>query len=213
MSTLYTHSHFATCPILILALRRRLPPELKGTEPNVRDAIMEVVRGTLPPELLNRIDEAVVFNRLQRENMGRIAEIHLSEISERLEGQSMTLDVSDVALECLAEKGYDVRYGARPLKRVLNRQILNPLSRLVLEGSVLEGDTVRVRTRGEVDALEKSSSDDFIGWITSEAGDSDDGNDILILRNHEVASAEGDTEAETWDDDEYLLEDGTHGHR
>ena len=174
---------------------------------------MEVVRGTLPPELLNRIDEAVVFNRLQRENMGRIAEIHLSEISERLEGQSMTLDVSDVALECLAEKGYDVRYGARPLKRVLNRQILNPLSRLVLEGSVLEGDTVRVRTRGEVDALEKSSSDDFIGWITSEAGDSDDGNDILILRNHEVASAEGDTEAETWDDDEYLLGDGTHAHR
>ena len=213
MSTLYTHSHFATCHILILTLRRRLPPELKGTEPNVRDAIMEVVRGTLPPELLNRIDEAVVFNRLQRENMGRIAEIHLSEISERLEGQSMTLDVSDVALECLAEKGYDVRYGARPLKRVLNRQILNPLSRLVLEGSVLEGDTVRVRTRGEVDALEKSSSDDFIGWITSEAGDSDDGNDILILRNHEVASAEGDTEAETWDDDEYLLGDGTHAHR
>jgi ATP-dependent Clp protease ATP-binding subunit ClpB len=187
-----------------------LPPELSGSEPAVQESIMEVVRGTLSPELLNRIDETVVFNRLQRENIGRIAEIQLGEISQRLsEGQNMTLDVSDVALECIAEKGYDVRYGARPLKRVLAKFVLNPLSQLVLEGSVLEGDTVKVRTRGEVISLSKTSPD--ISWISSDDVDSEDRNDILILRNHDASADDDGTD--TWDDDDYLLEDGMHAHR
>mmetsp|Transcript_31860 Transcript_31860/g.40945 ORF Transcript_31860/g.40945 Transcript_31860/m.40945 type:complete len:198 (+) Transcript_31860:207-800(+) len=185
-----------------------MPPDLTGSEPKVKEAIMEVVRGTLSPELLNRIDETVVFNRLQRQNMDRIAEIHLEEISKRLsEGQNMTLDVSDVALECIAEKGYDIRYGARPLKRVLAKTVLNPLSHLVLEGTVLEGDTVRVRARGEVNALAKSSPD--ISWISSNDGDDEDRNDILILRNHDATPADSDT----WDDEDFLLEDGRHAHR
>jgi ATP-dependent Clp protease ATP-binding subunit ClpB len=174
-----------------------LPPDLTGSEPHVRDALMEVVRGTLSPELLNRIDETVVFNRLQRENMGDIAKIHLDEITQRLmEGQNMTLDVSEVALDCIAEKGYDIRYGARPLKRVLARDILNPLSKLLLEGSVKEGETVKVRTRGEAKLIAKSSPDD-----------------ILILRNHEVNTGNADENETSWDDDEFLLEDGTHAHR
>lgn len=156
----------------------------------------------------SRIDEMVVFNRLQRENMDRIAQIQLEEISKRLlEGQNMTLDISDVALGFLSDKGYDVRYGARPLKRVLTKCVLNPLSQLVLEGSVLEGDTVRVRTRGEVNSLSKSQD---VSWVSS-GDDVEDRNDILILRNH-VATTENDNEP-TWDDDEYLLEDGTHAHR
>ena len=189
-----------------------LPPELSGSEPHVKEALMDVVRGTLSPELLNRIDETVVFNRLQRESMGDIAAIHLGEITKRLmEGQNMTLDVSDAALECIAEKGYDIRYGARPLKRVLAKDILNPLSKLLLEGAVKEGDTVKVRTRGEVKTIAKSSPE--ITWVSS----SDDGfgkedrNDILILRNHEDDTR--NTDEETWDDDEFLLEDGTHAHR
>jgi len=185
-----------------------LPPHLTGSEPAVQESIMEVVRGTISPELLNRIDESVIFNRLQRENMDRIAEIHLEEISKRLlEGQNMTLDVSDVALECIAEKGYDIRYGARPLKRVLAKSVLNPLSQLVLEGTVLEGDTVRVRTKGEVDLLSKTSPD--ISWVCSNVGDVEDRNDILILRNHDLTS----TDSDTWDDEEFLLEDGRHAHR
>mmetsp|Transcript_13810 Transcript_13810/g.22513 ORF Transcript_13810/g.22513 Transcript_13810/m.22513 type:complete len:141 (+) Transcript_13810:1469-1891(+) len=140
--------------------------------------------------------------------MDRIAEIHLEEISKRLlEGQNMTLDVSDVALECIAEKGYDIRYGARPLKRVLAKSVLNPLSQLVLEGTVLEGDTVRVRTKGEVDLLSKTSPD--ISWVCSNVGDVEDRNDILILRNHDLTS----TDSDTWDDEEFLLEDGRHAHR
>ncbi|KAL9181960.1 hypothetical protein ACHAXT_012303 [Thalassiosira profunda] len=189
-----------------------LPPELMGSEPNVKEAIMEVVRGTLSPELLNRIDETVVFNRLQRENMSTIAKIQLEECGDRLmEGQNMTLDVSDAALQSIAESGYDVRYGARPLKRQLQRSVLNPLSHLVLEGSVLEGDTVQVRTRGEVNTLLKATPD--LSWIGSGDEEDEDRNDILILRNHDAA-AEGDGDgSDTWDDDEYLLEDGTHTHR
>ncbi|KAL7493484.1 hypothetical protein ACHAWT_006032 [Skeletonema menzelii] len=190
-----------------------LPPELTGSEPHVRDALMEVVRGTLSPELLNRIDETVVFSRLQRENMGDIAAIHLDEIAKRLmSGQNMTLDVSEIALGCIAEKGYDVRYGARPLKRVLARDILNPLSKLLLEGSVKEGDTVKVRTRGEARLITKSSPG--VTWVSSSDDnfDKEDRNDILILRNHEVNLRDAD-EKETWDDDEYLFEDGTHAHR
>jgi ATP-dependent Clp protease ATP-binding subunit ClpB len=188
-----------------------LPPELTGSEPSVRDVLMEVVRGTLSPELLNRIDETVVFNRLQRENMGQIAKIHLDEISKRLkDGQNMTLDVSVAAMECIAEKGYDVRYGARPLKRVLARDILNPLSKQILEGSVREGDTVKVRTRGEGQLMAKSNP--TVTWVSSnDSLGEEDRNDILILRNHECNLASSDEE--TWDDDEYLLEDGMHAHR
>lgn len=186
-----------------------LPPELTGSEATVTDAIMQVVRSTLSPELLNRIDETVVFNRLMRENMATIAQIRLDEISKRLlEGQNMTLDVSDLALECMSEQGYDIRYGARPLKRVLAKSVLNPLSQLVLEGSVREGDSVRVRTKGEVDSLLKSAPD--ISWISSSGTEDTDRNDIVILRNHDV---EDSTKEDVWDDDEFLLEDGRHAHR
>eukprot|EP00804_Cyclotella_cryptica_P018613 CCRYP_011414-RA/>CCRYP_011414-RA protein AED:0.06 eAED:0.06 QI:43/1/1/1/1/1/4/139/963 len=189
-----------------------LPPELKGSEPAVQETIMEVVRSTLSPELLNRIDETVVFNRLQRENMDQIAKIHVAEIAHRLaEGQNMTLDVSHVALAAIAEKGYDVRYGARPLKRVLNKDILNPLSRLVLEGSVVEGDKVRVRTRGEAKSIAKISEEP-ITWISSDGSNDDDGdrNDIVVLRNQSPRSEEVDA----WDDEgDYLMEDGVHSHR
>ncbi|KAL7506673.1 hypothetical protein ACHAXN_005362 [Cyclotella atomus] len=189
-----------------------LPPELTGSEPAVKNTIMEVVRGTLSPELLNRIDETVVFNRLQRENMDSIARIHIAEIANRLaEGQNMTLDVSHVALEALAEKGYDVRYGARPLKRVLNKDILNPLSRLVLEGSVLEGDTVKVRTRGEAKSMAKIAEEP-LSWISSDGeGDEGDRNSIVVMRNHPATMGD---EEEAWDDGEdYLMEDGVHEHR
>jgi len=182
-----------------------LPPEVLGTEPDVQEAIMGVVRGTLSPELLNRIDETVCFNRLQRENMGAIAKIHIDEIGQRLmDGQNMKLDVSDAALDVLADRGYDHRYGARPLKRVLNRSILNPLSTLVLEGSIRDGDTARVRTRGE--ALRTSKSPGDVSFISSDPADSEDRNDVVIFRNHleECMNEDGPEE------EDVLLE---HGHR
>lgn len=180
-----------------------LPPEMKGTEPQVQEAIMDVVRHTLSPELLNRIDESVVFNRLQRDQMDQIAEMNLKEVAERLDkGQNMTLDVSPNAVDCIAERGFDVRYGARPLKRTIVRDVLNPLSRMVLEGGVWDGDTVRVRSRGEGEKEVKDSGSD-LGWISSNMA-SEDKNDIVVMRNHH-SPEEG--EGEVWsDDDEWLLE-------
>lgn len=185
-----------------------LPEHFRGSEPEVQSQIMDVVRKTLSPELLNRIDESIIFNRLQREHMDMIADIGLKEIATRLENaQNMQLDVSDSAKSCIAEKGYDVRYGARPLKRVLARDILNPLSRLVLEGGVIDGDTVKVRTLGEVES--SVTIDSSISWISS-SSDSEDKNNVVILRNHEQKTEPQD---EKWDDDEFLMEDGIHMHR
>ena len=91
-----------------------LPAHYQGNEPDVQAAMMDVVRKTLSPELLNRIDESIIFNRLQREHMDKICSIGLDDINTRLEnGQNMSLDVSKSAKDCLSERGYDFRYGAR----------------------------------------------------------------------------------------------------
>jgi ATP-dependent Clp protease ATP-binding subunit ClpB len=184
-----------------------LPEHLRGSEPAVQDAIMEVVRQNLSPELLNRIDETIVFNCLLRENMDAIADIGLDEVAQRLlDGQNMTLDVSDNAKSVIAEMGYDVRYGARPLKRVLARHLLNPLARLVLEGGVIPGDTVRVRTRAEAIKQQKQRhSYAAHGWISS-SDDSDDKNDIVIVRNY---PRKGINENDGKLNDPRLLRDGT----
>jgi ATP-dependent Clp protease ATP-binding subunit ClpB len=189
-----------------------LPAHYQGNEPEVQGAMMDVVRKTLSPELLNRIDEKIIFNRLQREHMDKIATIGLHEINERLQsGQNMTLDVSNTAKLCLAEKGYDFRYGARPLKRVLAQDILNPLSKLVLEGGVIDGDVVQVRTLGECENLQKNTLPS-LSWITSTSSEgSNDKNSVVIIRNHEMAiSDDSDT---SWEDEEFLMEDGIHEHR
>lgn len=186
-----------------------MPDTMTGSEPEVQNAVMEVVRHTLSPELLNRIDEVCHFNRLQREHMDRIAEIGIDDIAQRLEkGQNMELDVTPEAINCLANKGYDVRYGARPLKRALARDLLNPLSRLVLEGGVIDGDTVRVRTRAQGEQLIDAGDNNF-GYITSSPDDDEDA--VVIMRNHEM-TAEDQGAEDTWDDDEFLMEDGTHHH-
>jgi len=180
-----------------------LPSHLTGAEPQVQTAIMEVVRRTLSPELLNRIDDTVVFNRLQREHMDKICHIGLRDIAKRLEnGQNMTLDVSPAAVDCLADLGYDVRYGARPLKRVLNREVLHPLSRLVLEGGVVDGDQVRVRTRGEAEKLEEENTVGWHGFITSGYGDGTK-NEIVLVRNHEFKESDEESNwlVDSWDDD------------
>ena len=185
-----------------------LPSHLKGSEPEVHAAIMNIVRQTLSPELLNRIDETVVFNRLQREHMTTIAEMGIREVAGRLEaGQNMTLDVSQNAMECIAENGYDIRYGARPLKRVLARDLLNPLSRMVLEGGVISGDLVRVRTRGEAEMISKDPLK-ALGYITS-SKNSINKNDVVVMRNHQELKtkplAYGEIGVDDHDGDKFLM--------
>jgi len=95
------------------------------------------------PEFLNRIDEVVVFNRLSREVLKDIVKIQLKDTAVRLEERGITLDVEDTAIEFLLDKGYDEKYGARPLKRAMQQYLLNPLATLILEGNIVSG-TVKI---------------------------------------------------------------------
>jgi len=156
-----------------------LPPHMTGTEPEVQDRVMDSVRATLSPELLNRIDENVVFSRLQRDHLDRITEVQLAKIGDRLKTtHGMSFDVSPDAVRQIGDLGYDPRYGARPLARALQNHVLNPLSRLVLEGTVRDGESVNVRAQSEVEDAEH-------GWISGGRGDEN----VVVLRNHPVEEA------------------------
>jgi ATP-dependent Clp protease ATP-binding subunit ClpB len=95
------------------------------------------------PEFLNRIDEIVVFEALTREQLGSIVEMQLARLNERLGERGLTLELTDGARELIAETGWDPAYGARPLKRAIQRLLENPLALRLLEGEFGEGDTIR----------------------------------------------------------------------
>ena len=111
----------------------------------VKLAVMAEVRSHFRPEFINRIDEIVVFHALDEKNIGAIAKIQLKHLEERLGKMEMALDIDDAALQKIAEAGYDPVYGARPLKRAIQQQIENPLSKAILAGKFGPKDTVRVR--------------------------------------------------------------------
>jgi len=114
----------------------------------VKLAVMAEVRGHFRPEFINRIDEIVVFHALDEKNIGAIAKIQLHNLDERLAKMEMALDIDDEALQKIAEAGYDPVYGARPLKRAIQQQIENPLSKAILAGKFGPKDTIPVRVRG-----------------------------------------------------------------
>ena len=111
----------------------------------VKLAVMAEVRSHFRPEFINRIDEIVVFHALDEKNIGAIAKIQLKHLEERLAKMEMALDIDDEALQKIAEAGYDPVYGARPLKRAIQQQIENPLSKAILGGKFGPKDTIRVR--------------------------------------------------------------------
>ncbi|MBQ5947460.1 ATP-dependent chaperone ClpB [Massilia sp. ST3] len=114
----------------------------------VKLAVMAEVRGHFRPEFINRIDEIVVFHALDEKNIGAIAKIQLHNLEERLAKMDMALDIDEEALQKIAEAGYDPVYGARPLKRAIQQQIENPLSKAILAGRFGPKDTIPVRVRG-----------------------------------------------------------------
>ncbi len=111
----------------------------------VRDRVMEIVRAAFRPEFLNRLDEILLFHRLRRDHMAAIVDIQLARIERLPQDRKIALDVTGDARAWLAEQGYDPVYGARPLKRTIQRTLQNPLATLILEGGVKDGDTVRIR--------------------------------------------------------------------
>ena len=105
---------------------------------------MEAVRAHFRPEFLNRLDETVIFDRLARSDMSGIVDIQLRRLEQRLAGRKVTLELDKAAKEWLADEGYDPVFGARPLKRVIQNHLQNPLAEMILAGDVLDGSTVTV---------------------------------------------------------------------
>jgi ATP-dependent Clp protease ATP-binding subunit ClpB len=134
----------------IIVLTSNLGSDILAAQPDGEDlalayrGVMEVVRGHFRPEFLNRLDEIVMFRRLQRSDMATIVEIQLGRLRALLADRHIALELDRSALEWLAAEGYDPVYGARPLKRVIQRSLQNPLAGFILEGTVKDGETVHV---------------------------------------------------------------------
>jgi ATP-dependent Clp protease ATP-binding subunit ClpB len=116
----------------------------KGNRDEVQRRVMETLRQVFLPEFLNRIDEVIVFNPLGKREIARIVDIQLDEFLTRLKGRQLSLQVTDKAKQRLAELGWDPAYGARPLRRAIQRELETPLAQRILEGQYQEGDTVTI---------------------------------------------------------------------
>jgi ATP-dependent Clp protease ATP-binding subunit ClpB len=110
----------------------------------VRDQVLNVVKGAFRPEFLNRLDEIILFHRLKRAHMGAIVDIQMERLKKLLSDRKIEIRLSDAARSWLADKGYDPAYGARPLKRVIQKNVQDPLAEEILAGRIKDGDTVDV---------------------------------------------------------------------
>jgi ATP-dependent Clp protease ATP-binding subunit ClpB len=134
----------------LIVLTSNLGSEYLSTLPEgapaeqAREEVMAAVRAAFRPEFLNRLDEIILFNRLGRAQMKDIVEIQLGRLRQLLAERRMSLELSDRALAWLADAGYDPVYGARPLKRAIQRSLQDPLALMLLEGRLGEGERVRV---------------------------------------------------------------------
>jgi ATP-dependent Clp protease ATP-binding subunit ClpB len=109
-----------------------------------RDQVLAAIRNHFKPEFLNRLDEIVIFHALEHEHLKAIVTVQLRHLERRMEARRLRLDVDDAAKSWLADRGFDPVYGARPLRRLIQSSIGDPLSRDLLEGKVTDGDTVKV---------------------------------------------------------------------
>ncbi|MFD0485680.1 ATP-dependent chaperone ClpB [Kineococcus sp. GCM10028916] len=142
-------------------------PELsKATK---HDAVMTAVRQNFKPEFLNRLDDVVVFDPLSTQELSRIVEIQVQKMADRLADRRLTLEVSDAAKDWLAITGYDPAYGARPLRRLVQREIGDKLARAILSGEVRDGDTVEVDVAGRSFDLDDPGAGDAPGLVVRRA--------------------------------------------
>jgi ATP-dependent Clp protease ATP-binding subunit ClpB len=120
---------------------------------DMRDKLMGELQRSFRPEFLNRIDDIMVFSRLEKESLHKIVDLQLSYLRKRLEDRKVTLNVADTAKDLLLTDGYDEQFGARPLKRAIQRLIQDPLALKLLDGEIGEGDTVTVERDGDQDRM------------------------------------------------------------
>jgi ATP-dependent Clp protease ATP-binding subunit ClpB len=131
----------------VIILTSNLGTEFLGTgedEARGRAQVMAAVRGHFRPEFLNRLDEIILFHRLTRANMDKIVDIQIARLQKLLADRKIAVTLDDKARNWLGNAGYDPVYGARPLKRVIQRRLQDPLAQLILEAKVGDGDTVEV---------------------------------------------------------------------
>jgi ATP-dependent Clp protease ATP-binding subunit ClpA len=120
----------------------------------LRTKLLEILRRTFRPEFLNRVDDIIVFNSLSREHLVKIIDLQLSRVGTLLEARGIHLEVTQAAKDVLMTEGYDQAYGARPMKRAIQRMIQDPLSLRLLSGDFVQGDTVVVEGDTAKHALE-----------------------------------------------------------
>ncbi|WP_372697200.1 ATP-dependent chaperone ClpB [Arthrobacter sp. JSM 101049] len=123
-----------------------------------KEAVMNVVNASFKPEFLNRLDDVILFDALSLDELGHIVEIQVAALARRLSDRRLTLQVSDAAREWLALTGYDPAYGARPLRRLVQREIGDRLARAVLSGAIADGDTVEVDVQADEGGLSVTRS-------------------------------------------------------
>ena len=135
---------------VLIVMTSNLGADFMVTQPDgqdssfVRDDVMNAVRAHFRPEFLNRVDEIILFHRLARADMGAIVDIQIARLMKLLEERKITIDLSPAARSWLAEKGYDPAYGARPLKRVIQKAVQDPLAERILSGEVLDGSDLTI---------------------------------------------------------------------
>jgi ATP-dependent Clp protease ATP-binding subunit ClpB len=113
----------------------------------MRSAVKQALQDRFLPELLNRIDETIIFHPLSRDQIRRIVELQIERLAQQLEQQNVTLHVTDTARNAIAAEGYDPTYGARPLKRVIQQRIQNPLATEILKGAITGGGGLQIDYR------------------------------------------------------------------
>ena len=139
----------------LIVLTSNLGSDVLANQPDgettdmVQAQVMEVVRAHFRPEFLNRLDEIVLFSRLQKKDMARIVDIQIARLQSLLTDRNIVIKLDDLAHQWLANEGYDPVYGARPLKRVVQRSLQNPLAELLLEGAIHDGEEVKVSANGD----------------------------------------------------------------
>ncbi|CAA9958587.1 Heat shock protein 78 mitochondrial [Pyrenophora teres f. maculata] len=126
--------------------------------PEIRNAVMDVVSATYPPEFLNRLDEFIIFRRLSREALRDIVDIRLKELQQRLDDRRIVLDCPDEAKQWLCDRGYDPKFGARPLNRLIAREIGNSLADKIIRGEIRTGDTAKVSIKEDGTGLTVAAS-------------------------------------------------------
>jgi len=150
----------------VIILTSNLGTELLSTGSDTREAraaVMQAVRAHFRPEFLNRLDEIILFHRLSRENMDKIVDIQIARLEKLVADRKIEIALDAKARAWLADAGYDPVYGARPLKRVIQRRLQDPLAQLMLEGKILDGSKVKVSVgKGglTLNGMEFAASDD-----------------------------------------------------